>query len=264
MRRLSWTRCKNSFRGEHEWNRAGTCRSAEHPDSWGFAVHRATDGEQAKQTGAGGLEIMATNSAAESKQLLNDEVFQHIGWQIIDGTLAPGERIRDLEVATRLHVSRTPVREALQRLERLGLVTMYPNRYTEVTEVTTDLVAQSLAFAGYQAGIAARLAVPRLSAAQRTHVAALVEAMYDSLSDSVRTMNSRWAVFAYLGAHSDNARHCVVIEENTVALLRNLRNWTVPVEDRDRMLQVYVDLHDAVLRGDGDEAERLTREMHYV
>ena len=210
------------------------------------------------------MDDLASKSIGESKQLLAEEVFQHIGWQIVDGTLAPGQRIRDLDVAERLHVSRTPVREALQRLERLGMVMMYPSRYTEVTEVTTDTVAQSLAFAGYQAGIAARLAVPNLSAVQREHVADLVEAMYGSLSDSALTMSTRWAVFAYLGEHSDNAQHCVVIEETTVALLRNLRHWTVPVEDRERMLQVYVDFHDAVLRGDGDEAERLTREMHYV
>ena len=204
------------------------------------------------------------NSIGESKQLLAEEVFHHIGRQIIEGTLSPGQRIRDLDVAERLHVSRTPVREALQRLERLGLVMMYPSRYTEVTEVTADTIAQSLAFAGYQAGIAARLAVPRLSAMQREHVAELVKAMYDSLNDSVRTMNTRWAVFAYLSGHSDNTQHYVVVEETTVALLRNLRHWTVPSDDRERMLQIYVDFHDAVLRGDGDEAERLTREMHYL
>lgn len=207
---------------------------------------------------------MGTKSTSENKQLLADEVFQHIGRQIVEGTLAPGQRIRDHEVAERLHVSRTPVREALQRLERLGMVIMYPSRYTEVTQVTTDTIAQSLAFAGYQAGIAARLAVPRLTASQREHVARLVQAMYGSLHDSTLTTNTRWAVFAYFGAHSENAQHCTVIEETTVALLRNLRHWTVPVDDRERMLQVYVDFHDAVLRGDGDEAERLTRAMHYV
>ncbi|WP_243408920.1 GntR family transcriptional regulator [Microbacterium sp. TPD7012] len=207
---------------------------------------------------------MGTKNVGENKQLLAEEVFQHIGRQIVEGTLAPGQRIRDLDVAERMHVSRTPVREALQRLERLGMVTMYPSRYTEVTEVTTDTVAQSLAFAGYQAGIAARLAVPQLSAAQRAHVAGLVEAMYDSLHDSTLTTDTRWDVFAYLGAHSQNAQHCTVIEETTVALLRNLRHWTVPVDDRERMLQVYVEFHDAVLRGDGDEAERLTRAMHYL
>ncbi|MDQ0728461.1 GntR family transcriptional regulator [Microbacterium sp. W4I20] len=210
------------------------------------------------------MENLAAKNIGESKQLLAEEVFHHIGSQIVEGTLGPGQRIRDLDVAEQLHVSRTPVREALQRLERLGMVMMYPSRYTEVTEVTSDTVAQSLAFGGYQAGIAARLAVPRLTAPQRQYAAKLIEQMYDSLADSTRTMDTRWAVFAFLGEHSGNAQHCVLIEENTMALLRNLREWTVPVEDRERMLQIYVDFREAVLRGDGIEAERLTRAMHYV
>lgn len=205
-----------------------------------------------------------SKNTTENKQLLAEEVFQHIGWQIVDGTLGPGHRIRDLEIAERLHVSRTPVREALQRLERLGLVVMYPSRYTEVTEVTRNTVMQSLAFAGYQAGIAARLAVPRLTLAQRRHVATLAERLSAPLEDGMGIMDTRWAMFAYLGEHSENAQHCDVIEESTVVLLRNLRHWTVPVDDRERMLQVYRDFGDAVLRGDGDEAERLTREMHYL
>lgn len=207
---------------------------------------------------------VGSKSVGENKQLLAEEVFQHIGWKIIEGNLAPGQRIRDLDVAEQLHVSRTPVREALQRLERLGMVMMYPSRYTEVTEVTPATVEQSLEFAGYQAGITARLAVPRLDLPQREHAAGLVEQMYGSLDDSELTMNTRWAVFSYLGRRSDNAQHCVLMEETSLALLRNLRQWMVPTDDRERMLQVYADFREAILRGDGDEAERLTRIMHYV
>ena len=199
-----------------------------------------------------------------SKQLLADAVFQHIGAQIVDGVLAPGHRIRDVDVAEELHVSRTPVREALQRLERLGLVTMYPSRYTEVTEVTPEVVEQSLEFAGYQAGNASRMGLARLSEQERAELAALVEQMYDSLDDDILTSNTRWAVFSYLSDRSGNAQHRTVVSEAGMALFRNLRGWRVPEEDRERMLQVYRDFHDAVLRGDGDEAERLARAMHYV
>ncbi|GAT73779.1 regulatory protein GntR HTH [Microbacterium sp. HM58-2] len=199
-----------------------------------------------------------------SKQLLADAVFQHIGAQIVEGVLAPGHRIRDVDVAEELHVSRTPVREALQRLERLGLVTMYPSRYTEVTEVTPEVVAQSLEFAGYQAGNACRMGLPRLSEQERVELAALVEQMYDSLDDDTLTSNTRWAVFSYLSDRSGNAQHRTVVNEAGMALFRNLRGWRVPAEDRERMLQVYRDFHDAVLHGDGEEAERLARAMHYV
>lgn len=207
---------------------------------------------------------IATTSVGESKQLLAEEVYHYVGRQIIDGTLAAGERIRDIDVAEELHVSRTPVREALQRLERLGMVSMYPSRFTEVTMVTSETIAQSLQFAGYQAGVAARLAVPRLTAAQREHVVKLTAAMHASLDDGSRTSDARWAVFAYLGDHSGNAQHRTLMEDASMVLFRNLRDWSVPRSDHRRMREVYVEFCDAVLAGDGEGAERLVRKMYYV
>lgn len=214
--------------------------------------------------GARSMGTIGSTNVGETKQLLAEEVFHHIGRQIIDGALAAGERIRDVEVAEELHVSRTPVREALQRLERLGMVTMYPSRYTEVTAVTSETVAQSLEFAGYQAGIAARLALPRMTAAQRRHVVRLVAGMQRSLDDSTMTADSRWAVFTYLSEHSGNAQHRALIDDASMVLFRDLRDWVVPAADRHLMQQVYDDFSEAVARGDGERAERLARAMYYV
>lgn len=207
---------------------------------------------------------IGTTSVGENKQLLAEEVYHYVGRQIIDGTLAAGERIRDVDVAEELHVSRTPVREALQRLERLGMVSMYPSRYTEVTMVTSETIAQSLQFAGYQAGIAARLAVPRLTLVQREHVVNLTAAMQDSLDDGSKTSDARWAVFSYLGDHSGNAQHRTLIEDASMVLYRNLRDWVVPPSDRKRMRRVYAEFGEAVRTADGEEAEHLARQMYYV
>ncbi len=215
------------------------------------------------QLGGSFMNGRSTN-IGDSKKLLGEEVFRHIGAQIVDGTLRPGQRIRDTEVAEELHVSRTPVREALQRLERLGLVTMYPSRYTEVTEVTPTVVEQTLEFAGYQAGAAARMSLPRMTDEQRAHAAGLVDELLTSGEDDSRISNSRWAVFSYLSCHSGNAQHRALIEDASIALFRNLGDWRVPEEDRERMRRIYAEFRAAVLRADGDEAERLVREMHYV
>ncbi|WP_226531388.1 GntR family transcriptional regulator [Microbacterium paraoxydans] len=211
-----------------------------------------------RNTGSG------STNFSESKQLLADEVFRHIGSQIVRGTLTEGERIRDVEVAEELHVSRTPVREALQRLERLGMVMMYPSRYTEVTSVTAETEAQSLVFAGCQAGIAARLAVPRLSTTQREHVVRLVAAMCATLDDGAKTSEARWAVFSYLGEHCGNSQHRALMEDASMALLRNLRNWKIVPTDRERMRQLYLDFGEAVADGEGERAEGLVRSMHYL
>lgn len=206
---------------------------------------------------------ISMTSIRESKQLLAEEVFQHIGAQIVDGVLEPGHRIRDVDVAEELHVSRTPVREALQRLERLGLVMMYPSRYTEVTAVTEEVVEQTREFAGYQAGISARMSLERMSGEDRQALAVLIEDLR-SAEDDLRASDARWAVFSFLSDSSGNMQHQLLINDASMALVRNLRGWRVPEHDRDRMQGVYGSLREVVLRGDADEAERLTRSMYYV
>lgn len=215
-------------------------------------------------TGGWAMGQIETKSIGESKQLLAEEVFHHIARLITEGEFAEGDRIRDVDVADELHVSRTPVREALQRLERLGLVTMYPSRYTEVTVVTPQVVSESLEFAGYQGGVTARMAVPRLGTAQRKHVLDLIARLQDALADGASTARARWAVFAYLADHSGNRQHRMLIDDVAVAVTRNLRGWTVRPGDRERMRQLYADFAEAVRVGDGDEAERLVRAMYYV
>ncbi|WP_433584708.1 GntR family transcriptional regulator [Microbacterium hydrocarbonoxydans] len=199
----------------------------------------------------------------ETKRLLAEEVFTHIASRIIDGTLAPGQRIRDVEVADELHVSRTPVREALQRLERLGMVTMYPSRYTEVTAVTPAVIAQTLEFAGYQAGVTTRMGLARFGDAERARLAELAEQMLTA-QEGPEISRTRWAVFSYLSEHCDNTQQRALIQDAGVSLFRNLRDWVIPEDDRERMHQIYRDFRDAVLDGDGDRAEQLARAMHYV
>lgn len=68
--------------------------------------------------------------AASARTLLRDIVYAKMLDAIQDGTLEPGERLNDDQLTAWLGVSRTPVREAIARLESEGLVEMAANRYT--------------------------------------------------------------------------------------------------------------------------------------
>jgi DNA-binding GntR family transcriptional regulator len=61
-----------------------------------------------------------------------ERAYSQIQRWVIDGTLQPGEKLGDAELAEALGVSRTPVREALQLLEMQGLVEVHPGNYTKV------------------------------------------------------------------------------------------------------------------------------------
>ncbi len=67
---------------------------------------------------------------------LRDVVFNTLRQAIIKGELKPGERLLEIQLAGKLGVSRTPIREAIRKLELEGLVTMIPRRGATVAGIT--------------------------------------------------------------------------------------------------------------------------------
>lgn len=67
---------------------------------------------------------------------LRDVVFNTLRQAILRGELKPGERLMEIQLANKLGVSRTPIREAIRKLELEGLVLMIPRRGAEVAEIT--------------------------------------------------------------------------------------------------------------------------------
>src|SRR5436190_22367358 len=90
-----------------------------------------------------------------------DQVYARLRDLIVQGSLAPGSRIVETEIASRLGVSRTPVREALQRLQQEGFVNGAPgaqqSRLT-VAPLTKADVHELLNIVGELEGLAARWA----------------------------------------------------------------------------------------------------------
>ena len=67
---------------------------------------------------------------------LRDVVFQTLRQAILKGELQPGERLMEIKLAERLGVSRTPIREAIRKLELEGLVVMIPRKGAAVANIT--------------------------------------------------------------------------------------------------------------------------------
>lgn len=67
---------------------------------------------------------------------LRDVVFNTLRQAILKGELEPGERLMEIQLAERLGVSRTPIREAIRKLELEGLVLMIPRKGAEVAKIS--------------------------------------------------------------------------------------------------------------------------------
>ncbi len=92
-----------------------------------------------------------------------ENAYNQLQQWIIDGTLLPGEKLNDTELAKALGVSRTPIRESLQLLESQGFVKMYPGKATQVTEVEKDSIKDLLPPLAVLQALSAELAIPHLT-----------------------------------------------------------------------------------------------------
>ncbi len=101
-------------------------------------------------------------SDVAARTLLRDRAYLVLRDAIVDGTLAPGEQLREGELETWLGVSRTPIREALMRLQRSGLVLTRPGHSTVVAPLDDDLVHAAQPVVAAMHVLAVRLAVPLL------------------------------------------------------------------------------------------------------
>jgi len=71
---------------------------------------------------------------------LKDRVYQNIKFQIIRGTLKPGTRLPEEELSKAMNISRAPIREAFNRLEKEGFVTIIPRKGTAVSNITAQII----------------------------------------------------------------------------------------------------------------------------
>ena len=102
----------------------------------------------------------------DSYQPLRDVIFETLRKAIVSGDIKPGERLMEVSLADQMGVSRTPVREAIRRLEAEGLVTMTPRKGTHVSELSVKDIMDVLEVRTVLDKLATDLAAKRMQPAQ--------------------------------------------------------------------------------------------------
>jgi DNA-binding GntR family transcriptional regulator len=116
-----------------------------------------------------------------SRTLLRENAYRAIRDAIVDGTLAPGERLNDADLVEWLGVSRTPVREALGRLEQAGLVQTKPGKSTIVSPLDVREIRSAQAVTAAMHELAVREALPNLSGVELDAMRAANARLADAL-----------------------------------------------------------------------------------
>jgi len=139
--------------------------------------------------------------------MTNDKnVYQELKRQIVLLERKPGEVIREKDVMGLFDVSRTPVREALMRLEMDGLVRIIPNVGTFVEEITFQKLKDVFEIRAHMVRLAGELAAARISTEEIAEIRLLIDEMR-SVKDTKRLM------------HLDSEIHLIINRATRNALL---------------------------------------------
>lgn len=205
-----------------------------------------------------------TDRAWRSRIRLVDEVVDVIRDRIYDGLYAPGEPIRQEQLAGELNVSRTPLREALRMLEREGLVKVAPGRGLRVVDADLSALIQAYEVREVIDGLAARLVARRRDGA-------VVGRLLD-LAQWQRGMLDPWQPSGYTTSNIDFHRSIVEAcgNEHLAAQLPLVRMTSqiftplrlLSVERAREAVAQHLRIAEAIDAGDEEAAETCAR--HHI
>lgn len=195
---------------------------------------------------------------AKAGSSLSEDVYWQLRREIVRGELRPNQPVAEIDIAERLNVSRTPVRESMQRLAADGLVISRRRRwlvYEHSKQEIAEIYEVRLALEGY----AARLASQRISDAQIEELARLRGPAAADGQLTVRVEHNE-VFHNQLVTIAGNERLARMLAHNrNFAFNRQVASLYTP-DDLAVSGTQHIRLVQAVLARDGDTAERTARE----
>jgi DNA-binding GntR family transcriptional regulator len=194
----------------------------------------------------------------QSAPSYTNQVFDIIREQILSGSFSPGERLNEVELAEKLGTSRSPIREALQRLSSEGLVNLVPKKGAFVFTLDPQEIEESFEVREVLEIAAVRFAVERADDRDLQKLEEILETTKRTIkktSHYPRDINFHLQVFAAAG---NSKLESVYSEINTKIQLAQ----TLSVSDLDRASSAYdehLPIFKALQQRDADEAERAMR-----
>ena len=196
-------------------------------------------------------------------ELLSQKVYRILKTRIINGNLKPGEKILEVNIANQLGVSRTPVREALQKLAANGFVKVTPNLGMMVVgfslEDLQEVLQTRIALEGFAASVAAKKIKPEEIAKLEEMIKKMSISIYKNDVVAYSELN---ALFHNLILKVCGNMRLMKICNNLSSSdhrfrIRSLRNNP---ERLKYSLKEHQDIIEALKRKDAEQAERLSKE----
>lgn len=194
---------------------------------------------------------------------LRDVVFNTLRQGILTGELKPGERLMEIHLANRLGVSRTPIREAIRKLELEGLVTMIPRRGAEVAQITEKSLQDVLEVRRAMDALCVELACDRISEEELEQLKRACE----NFEQATQTREPKKI------AQADVALHDIIVRatgnDRLVQLVHNLSEqmyryrfeYIKDMSKHQRLIEEHRIIYESILKKDKETASK-TAKLH--
>jgi DNA-binding GntR family transcriptional regulator len=196
------------------------------------------------------------------RRRLVDDAAETLRKAILDGRFLPGARLRQTDLADQLAISRTPIREALVRLQQEGLVDLLPGGGVRVKLLDLDEAVELYDLREVLDGLAARLAAARADAATFTR---LEQALARQARCVEREDAGPWFP-AHVAFHEElvraaGNRHLTRLSSIVRLSIRHFHPLLLRTERRlEQAWREHRAIYEAILTRDAGEAERLARQ----
>lgn len=192
---------------------------------------------------------------------LRDVVFNTLRKAILTGELKPGERLMEIHLANQLGVSRTPIREAIRKLELEGLVIMIPRRGAEVAQITEKSLKDVLEVRRALDALCAELACDRITTGEIERLKSACEKFEkETLTGDATTM-----------AEADVELHDIIVEatgnKRLVQLINNLSEqmyryrfeYIKDENQHNRLVEEHRMIYESIVHRDKEAAARAAK-----
>lgn len=191
---------------------------------------------------------------------LRDVVFQTLRAAILKGELKPGERLMELQLAAKLGVSRTPIREAIRMLEQEGLAVTIPRKGAEVAKMTEKDMEDVLQIRSSLEDLAIRLSCDKISTLELQELRVAMEDFEEKTkSDQVVELAKADVKFhEILYKSSDNPKLIMLLNNLREQMYRYRVEYLKDRAMHPRLIEEHRRMYEALKAKDKEQA------AHYV
>ncbi len=187
---------------------------------------------------------------------LRDVVFNTLRQAILTGELKPGERLMEIHLANKLGVSRTPIREAIRKLELEGLVTMIPRRGAEVAQITEKSMNDVLEVRRAMDALCVELACERISEEELSQL----RTACDNFEQMVKTKDVKKIARADVELHdiilraTGNSRLIQLVNNLSEQMYRYRYEYIKDFSQHERLVEEHRIIYESLVNKDKETA----------